>query len=139
MFKRPEELIMAILAAVWVVFTYFAAARLGAPGQTALLIAALNAAWTFVLFLLWLRGRHSMVWPLFLGLAAACWFPMLDWLAVSHLHINGTLAETLANDYPVETPWFASQPFKAALAVLPVIAAYAFKFKQYRKRKQQAV
>ncbi|MDO4696612.1 MAG: hypothetical protein Q4A49_03660 [Neisseria sp.] len=134
MFKRPEELIMAILAAVWIVFTYFAASWFGAPGQTALLIAALNTVWTLVLFFLWLRGRHSLIWPLFLGLAAACWFPLLDWFAVSRLHIGGTPA----NDYPFETPWFASLPFKTVSAVLPVIAAYTFKFKQYRKRKRQS-
>lgn len=136
MFKRPEELIMAVLLAVWVAFTYFAADRLGAPFQTALLIAALNLVCAFVLFLLWLRGKHTMVWPLFLGLAAACWFPLLDWFALGSLEINGTLAETLAADNPAAQTWFASPPFKAAIALLPVAAGYAFKFKQYRKRKQ---
>lgn len=42
MFKRPEEFIMAILTALWVAFTYFAAAYLGAPVQTTLLIALLT-------------------------------------------------------------------------------------------------
>ena len=45
MFKRPEELIMAVLAALWVVFTYFLASYFGAPTQTALLITAFTLIW----------------------------------------------------------------------------------------------
>ena len=48
MFKRPEELIMAVLAALWVVLTYFAASYFGAPVHTALLICTLTLIWAAV-------------------------------------------------------------------------------------------
>ena len=40
--KRPEEVIMAVLGALFVVLTYAAASYFGAQGQTALLVAALT-------------------------------------------------------------------------------------------------
>ena len=68
MFKRPEELIMAALAALWVVFTYFLASYFGAPTQTALLITAFTLIWAALFFILWQRNLTSMIWPVFLGL-----------------------------------------------------------------------
>ncbi len=47
---------MAILAALWVVLTYFIADYLGAPTHTALLISALTLIWALVFFILWQRN-----------------------------------------------------------------------------------
>ncbi|MDO5058477.1 MAG: hypothetical protein Q4D82_00875 [Neisseria sp.] len=139
MFKRPEELIMAVLALVWAAFCYFAAAYLGAPGQTALLIGALNLLAALVLFVLWLRNLHRWVWPLFLGAFAACWWPFLDWLAVGGMSVDGTIAEALSTESVADMPWYAAWPFKSALAALPALAGYAVKFKRWRKRRTEAV
>ena len=59
MFKRPEELIMAVLAALWVVLTYFAASYFGAPVHTRLVdlhaYADLGGSFVFVMA----AGSHS--------------------------------------------------------------------------------
>lgn len=129
MFKRPEELIMAVLAVLWVVFTYFAADYFGAPAETSLLITTLTAIWALVFFLLWQKNRTAWLWPLFLGLLVACWWPFLDWFAIKDIVITGAQADTIL----IAKPWYASWVFKAIIAVLPVIGGYAVKWKIRRK------
>ena len=135
MFKRPEELIMAVLAGLWVVLTYFAAAYFGAPGQTAMLIAVLTLVWAVLLFLLWQRDRARLLWPLFLGLLVACWWPFLDWYAAQSIVIPATSADTIV----INKPWYASWTFKTILALIPTVAGYALKIKQYRHRKDALI
>ena len=48
MFKRPEEIIVLVLAVIWVVLTYFIAAFLGADTYTIFLITGLTLVWAGV-------------------------------------------------------------------------------------------
>ncbi|MDO4997585.1 MAG: hypothetical protein Q4E16_02935 [Neisseria sp.] len=132
MFKRPEELIMAVLAALWVAFTYFMATYFNAPSQTALLIAALTLIWAVVFFILWQRNLTRHIYPIFLGLLIACWWPFLDWYAISGIVSTNALNDTII----VSKPWYATWTFKLIIALVPVLLGYAFKFKQYRKNKK---
>ncbi|WP_274572106.1 hypothetical protein [Neisseria leonii] len=129
MFKRPEELIMAALALLWVVFSYFAVSYLGAPAQTALLTAALTLIWATVFFLLWQRNLTRLIWPLFLGLLTACWWPVLDWFAVRGLVAPEAFGDTII----VQKPWYASWTFKLIAAAVVALSGYGFKWKQYKK------
>lgn len=124
--KRPEEAIMAVIAALWVVLTYFCAVYLGAPAQTALLITALTLLVMIPLFLLWQRNRAGWLWPLFLGCLVACWWPFLDWWAVKDVVMpaGGTIV--------LQRPWYASWTFKMILSLLPVAAGYVW---IWRRRK----
>ncbi|VEJ21365.1 hypothetical protein [Neisseria animaloris] len=125
MFKRPEELIVAILAALWVILTYLIANYFGAPSQTKLLITALTLIWAAVCFVLWQRNLSRTIWPFFLGLLAACWWPYLDWIAVRNIVVSGTVTDTIL----IAKPWYATWTFKCVLAVIPVILGYALKWK----------
>lgn len=125
MFKRPEEFIMAILAALWVVLTYFIADYLGAPTHTTLLITALTLIWAIVFFIVWQRNASRLIWPLFLGLLVACWWPFLDWYAVSGILVPGASGDTIV----IAKPWYATWTFKIILAVIPVLLGYAVKWK----------
>ena len=129
MFKRPEEFIMAILAALWVVLTYFLADYFGAPTHTVLLITALTLIWAIVFFIVWQRNVSRLVWPLFLGLLVACWWPFLDWYAVSDILVPGASTDTIM----ISKPWYATWTFKLIIAAIPVLLGYAFKWKMKRK------
>lgn len=129
MFKRPEELIMVVLAALWVVLTFFLASYFGAPTYTALLIAALTLIWGAVFFMLWQRNKTAWLWPVFLGLLVACWWPFLDWYAVRDLVAAGVANETIL----VAKPWYATWTFKIIAAVIPVVLGYGMKWKTSRK------
>ena len=129
MLKRPEEFIMAILAALWVVLTYFIADYLGAATHTALLISALTLIWALVFFILWQRNITHLIWPVFLGLLVACWWPFLDWYAVSDILVPGASSETIV----IAKPWYATWTFKMIIAAIPVLAGYAVKWKFKRK------
>ena len=75
MLSKPEEFILAILAGLWVVLTYFLAAYTGMPTHTALLITVLTLIWAIVFFLLWQRNRVRLlagVYGLAGGLLVAC-------------------------------------------------------------------
>ena len=129
MFKRPEELIMAILATLWIIFTYFTATYLGTPIQTALLIALLTLVWASIFFMLWQHNRTAWLWPLFLGLLVACWWPFLDWYAIRNIVPTGS------GTIIVNKPWYASWTFKIILALLPTLVGYIWRIKQHRKQK----
>ncbi|STZ76423.1 hypothetical protein [Bergeriella denitrificans] len=127
MFKRPEELIVLVLALLWVALTYFGAASLGADAATVFLITGLTLAWAAVCFLLWQRNLSRLIWPFFLGALAACWWPLADWYAVKDL--------PAAAAAQAEMPWYAGWTFKGIWAALPVLLGYTFLWKRTRRRK----
>lgn len=135
MFKRPEELIVAVLAALWVVLAYLIANYLGAPAQTKLLIAALTLICAAVCFVLWQRNLSRAVWPFFLGLLTACWWPYLDWMAVRDILQPGAESAAIV----VNRPWYAGWTFKIIIAAVPVVLGYAVKWKLHGKHRHKAV
>ena len=75
MFKRPEEIIVLILALLWVALSYYFAAILISDAYTILLITVLTFVWAAICFLLWQRNLSRHIWPLFLGRLVACGWP----------------------------------------------------------------
>ena len=51
--KKPEEIIMAVLAALWVILTYFVLTYIGAHLETSLTITGLTLLWCVVAFVFW--------------------------------------------------------------------------------------
>lgn len=127
MFKRPEELILATLTALWVVLTYLIANYFGAPMQTKLLISALTLICSVVCFVLWQRNLSRNIWPFFLGLLTACWWPYLDWVAVRDILVSGGTIS--ADTIVIAKPWYATWTFKWIIALAPVLLGYAVKWK----------
>lgn len=130
--KRPEELIVAIIAALWVVLTYFMASYIGAPTQTTLLICALTLIVAIIAFLLWQRSCFGWLWPLFLGLLVACWWPLLDWLAIKDI----ILPAAQNNAVIISRPWYDTWTFKIIIAILPALLGYAWQGKRYQQQKR---
>ncbi len=62
MFSKPEEVIMACLAALWVVLTYVAVRFTGHWG-TVLAVTGFTALWATVVFLLWQAGKIEKLYP----------------------------------------------------------------------------
>ncbi len=134
MLKRPEEVLVAVLAALFVVLTYAAASYFGAVGQTALLVAALTLIVLLPAFLLWQRNRAAWLWPCLLGLLAACWWPYFDARAV--LALPAGLAQD-AVAMAEALPWYATWTFKLVLAALPVVAGYGWMlYRRYYRKKR---
>lgn len=131
MFKRPEEIIVFILALLWVGLSYYLAAFLGADAYTVIKITVFTLIWAAVCFRLWQRNLSSNIWPLMLGFLTACWWPYLDWLAVKDIIAPDTQNQTIV----ITRPWYAGWLFKSLTALVPVCAGYAFKWRQNRKRK----
>lgn len=129
MFQKPEEVIMVILAAAWVVLTYFLAGWTGATAKYVLLITGLTAGWAVLAFWLWKAGWADKLWPLLLGALVACWWPWLDGFALRNVvaPAGGVLV--------VGKPWYASWLFKLILALLPVLGGYAHKWRKAQKTK----
>lgn len=132
MFDRPEEILMAVLAALWVVVTYVLASLLGASAKYIWLITGLTGVWSLVAFLLWQGNRTHLLWPILLGLLTACWWPYLDWLVLRDI---APAAADASGVLVLQKPWYASWTFKLILSVLPILAGYAWKFHASRQRK----
>ena len=136
MLSKPEEFILAILAGLWVVLTYFLAAYTGMPTHTALLITVLTLIWAIVFFLLWQRNRVRLLWPVFMGLLVACWWPALDWLAIKDLLPLNIAADTII----VSRPWYATWTAKFIYAILPMLAGYVLIWKlKHRPARDQMI
>ena len=131
MFKRPEELIMASLALLWVVLTYFIVDYFGAVSQTTLTITGFTLLWAVLFFVLWQRNLTRALWPIFLGLLVACWWPYLDWMSIRNLLLPGAESDTII----IAKPWYATWTFKFILAAIPTLLGYLWMFKQHQKRK----
>ena len=79
MMNKPEEVIMACLAVLWVVITYVLIRFTGAQWSYVLMVTGFTAVWAFVAFVLWQAGRIEKIYPLLIGALVACWWPLLDW------------------------------------------------------------
>ena len=134
MFKRSEEVIVLVLALLWVVLTWFAAAYTGADSYTVIEITLFTFVWAAVCFRLWQLEQSRHIWPLFLGFLVACWWPLLDWFAVKDLAMPDTADKTIV----LAKPWYAGWTFKLVLAFAPVCAGYIFKWKRAAERKKAA-
>lgn len=133
--KRPEEIMMAVLLAVYAVLTYMAAAYLlEARTETALLVALLTLVVLLPAFLLWQRNRAAWLWPCLLGLLAACWWPYFDGLAVKDTAVPLTGLHDAAT---VDLPWYATWTFKLLLAAMPIAGGYAcLLYRRFYRRKE---
>ncbi|WP_037586803.1 hypothetical protein [Stenoxybacter acetivorans] len=125
MFKKPEEVIMAILALLWVLLTYFLCRCAAMPIHTLLFITLFTFIWAVSFFLLWQRNLTRFIWPLFLGLLVACWWPALDWLAEKNLLLPQVANQTLI----INLPWYATWTAKSIYALVPVIVGYLIMWK----------
>ncbi len=126
MFSKPEEVIMACLAALWVVLTYVAVRFTGHWG-TVLAVTGFTALWATVVFLLWQAGKIEKLYPLALGGLVACWWSVLDWFALRGVTVP-------AGDVLVmQKPWYASWWLKLTLSAIPVVLGYVRMWRNSQK------
>lgn len=130
MFRKPEELIMAVLGALWLVATYFLAdyATYGSL-KYVLMITGFTAIWAIISFVLWKHDRWMAIWPILLGALVACWWPWLDWFALKDI-----LPATQDAFIVLPTPWYASWMFKSIIALIPMILGWIVQYRLRRER-----
>ena len=134
--KKPEEIIMAVLAALWVILTYFVLNYFGTDIVTTLTITGCSLLWVIVAFVFWQKSLMAWLWPIFIGLLVACWWPILDWL---YFHLSGMDTSLINEVTMVEKRWYATWTFKLFIAIIPTLIAYVAAWKLAQKRKQKAV
>lgn len=133
MFRKPEELIMAILLLLWVVVAYFLADYATASHtKYTLMITAFNLIWAIVSFVSWKFDKWAFVLPLLVGALVACWLPWLDWFAFKDILATQGTAVLV-----VERPWYADWIFKGIVVLIPIIATAVIQFRQRRQRQLQ--
>ena len=113
MLRQPEEYILFIIAIAWVALTYIICRGIGMNVIFASKITVATALWCALTFVLWQYYKARWLYPLLIGLAVACWWPLLDWLA-----------QTTNESGTANVPWYATQTCKGLLAFAPVIAGY---------------
>lgn len=128
MFSKPEEVIMACLAVLWVVMTYVVVRFTGDWG-TVLTVTGSTALWAAVSFVLWQVGRADKLYPLLLGGLVACWWAILDWFALRGINAPSN------NMMLLQKPWYASWWLKFILAAIPVVLGYVKMWKRSQKPK----
>lgn len=133
--KKPEEIIMAVLAALWVIFTYFILSYNDVRTETTLTITGLTLLWAVVAFVFWQKNLMAWLWPIFVGLLIACWWPFWDWYAVKDVIDQSRIGETLL----LTKPRYATWEFKFAIAIIPTLLAYVGAWKLAQKRKQKTL
>ena len=123
MFKKPEEILMAILALLWVGMNYyFAGIATAAALKYTFIITGSVLVWTVISFYLWRRDWIYRGLPVLVGLYVGCWTFWLDWFAEGKTAADGS------------SIWYTSIWFKLVLMVLPMIVWYAWSWKRARQR-----
>lgn len=115
MLNKPEEFIMAVLAIVWIVITFFITRYINLTYQAGLMVTGLTLLWALCFFLLWRRDWTRFVWPLFLGLFVACWLPALH-----------DYSWQVSPDNVLIAPWYVSKYFQIILVSLPIVLGYLY-------------
>lgn len=133
--KKPEEIIMAVLAALWVILTYFILNYFGVRTETTLTITGLTLLWSIVTFVFWQKNLLMWIWPVFVGLLVACWWPWFDWFAMKDVIDQSRIGDTLL----LTRPWYATWGFKFAIAIVPIVLGYVGAWKLAQRRKQKAL
>lgn len=120
MFNKPEELIMAILFAIWVGLTYVLVAYTGVGVSTIFWVTGCTAVWAFATFWLWKKGKlNAATYPLVLGALVACWWCWLNGWAV-----RGGGAPDV---------WYTTWWLKGILCAVPVVLGYGYEWKKAQK------
>ena len=133
MFQEPEDFILAAFAIVWTGVTFLLCKQfigmdisgsLKVTIATGVLLAALFVAWQMGVFRKWFL-------PFVAGAFVACWYPLLDWIA-----IKKHLPQGLTADTPIifNAPWYASWTFKLSLTAAVIVAGFVW---LWVKRKKQ--
>ena len=130
MLNKPEELIMALLAALGVVLTFIFCRYLNMPTDTGLLTTTLTLLWAVIFFLLWQRGLTRHIWPIFLGLWVVCWWRAIYWSA-TQIILNGD------NNAHTEISWYGSWPALITYALIPVVIGYLIKWQSHKNHQPQ--
>ena len=122
MFQEPEDFILAAFAIVWTGVTFLLCKQfigmdisgsLKVTIATGVLLAALFVAWQMGVFRKWFL-------PFVAGAFVACWYPLLDWIAIKKHLPQGSTADT-----PIifNAPWYASWAFKLSLTAAVIVAS----------------
>lgn len=128
MFSKPEEVIMACLAAFWTVLTYVAV-RFTGDWTTVLMVTGCTAVWAVVVFLLWQAGRLGKLYPFAWGGLVACWWAVLDWFALRGVAVPAGEVVVLSK------PWYASWWLKLTLMALPIVVGYVRMWRKSQRPK----
>ena len=133
MFQEPEDFILAAFAIVWTGVTFllckqFIAMDLSGSLKvtiaTGVLLTALFVAWQMGVWRKWFL-------PLIAGAFVACWWPLLDWIAIKKHLPQGVAANT-----PIifNAPWYASWTFKLSLTAAVIVAGFVWLFIKRSKK-----
>ncbi|MDK4697849.1 hypothetical protein QDY71_08845 [Kingella negevensis] len=124
MFNKPEEILMAILAAIWMGANYYLAAlATSAMPKYTFMITIAVVVWTCLTFWLWHKEVLFRVYPIMLGLLVGCWTFWLDWFTQG---VN-------------PAPWYATWWFKLILVALPIVGFYGKEWANRHKRQLKSV
>lgn len=129
MFKKPEEIILAILAVAWIVLTYFINHWLGVNSGITIQIMLYNMAWVVIIYIVWKKDKIYSTWPIFIGFLMAAWTPILTWYAQKNAGYTSNIDLVCG-----PMPWFATWYFKFGLVISANIIAYIILLLQHRKK-----
>ncbi|MBN3859190.1 hypothetical protein GKC56_01360 [Neisseriaceae bacterium PsAf] len=130
MFKKPEEIIIAILGVIWIVATYFINYWLGVNNDITVQIVLYNIVWVIATFLVWKNEKIYLTWPVFLGLFVAAWTPLLTWYAQKSAGYDIQTTDLICT----QMPWFATWYFKFGLVLAVIVIGYIILLIQNRKK-----
>ena len=132
MFQEPEDFILAAFAVVWTGVSFLLCKQfigmdlsgsLKVTIATGVLLAALFVAWQMGVWRKWFT-------PLMAGAFVACWWPLLDWIA-----IKKNMPQNFVADTPIifNAPWYASWTFKLSLTAVGIVGRGILLFLKKKK------
>ncbi|QRN41691.1 MAG: hypothetical protein GKC53_06230 [Neisseriaceae bacterium] len=130
MFKKPEEIIIAILGIVWIILCYFINRWLVVSNDITVQIILYNIVWVITTFLVWKNEKIYLTWPIFLGLFVTAWTPLLTWYAQKSAGYDIQTANLMC----IQMPWFATWYVKFGLVLAVMFIGYIILLIKNRKK-----
>lgn len=130
MFKKPEEVIIAILGIAWIILSYFITHWIGTNSGIAVEIIIYTLVWVIGTFIFWKNDKIYYTWPIFIGLFVGSWTPLLTWYA----QVKAGYILPTTNLICSIVPWYASWYAKFGLIAAIVLIGYIILIFQNRKK-----
>ena len=123
---QPEEIILAALGFLWLVFTYLLCAHLMVDNDVLIQVLLYNLSWIVAACWVWKKQSLYLIWPLFLGALAASWCPLLTWQGLKNINADLPTSSIYCTQLPLYATWYSKFIIVFGIVVIAYSARYFY-------------
>lgn len=127
MHLKPEEIILATLGLLWLIFTYLLCTQhLMVSNSILVQIWLYNLSWVVATFWVWKKQSLYLTWPLFLGALVAAWCPLLTWRGLKDVNASLLNGSIYCEPLPLYATWYSKFIIVFSTVIISYLALYFY-------------